>query len=255
MSLLRAERLRVRVGGRTLLDGLDLAVEAGTVWAVLGRNGAGKTTLLHTLAGLRPAAAGCIHLNGEPLAAWSRRAIARRIGLLPQDNHDPFPATVLETALIGRHPHLEPWRWEDRTDRDLALDALRLVGLETFAARDVGSLSGGERRRLAMATLLTQDPGLMLLDEPSNHLDLHHQVQLLGLLSERNRSPGRGALMTLHDVNLADRFCTHALLLFPDAPPLAGPCGEVLNEGTLTQLYGHPIRKLHDRDRRAFLAD
>lgn len=255
MSLLRATALHVRVGTLTLLDRLELTIDAGEVWAVLGQNGVGKTTLLHTLAGLHPAADGGLWLDGRALSQWTRRDIARRVGLLPQDNHDAFPSTVLETALIGRHPHLDSWRWEGAADREIAWNALRQVGLEDFAERLVGSLSGGERRRLAMATLLTQDPALMLLDEPSNHLDLHHQVQLLGLVAARARAPGKAALMTLHDVNLADRFCSHALLIFPGGATLAGPCHEVLDQANLTRLYAHPIRELRAAGRRAFLAD
>jgi iron complex transport system ATP-binding protein len=253
MTLLTAETLRVEIAGKRIGGDLSLAVEPGQCWAVLGANGAGKTTLLHTLAGLRAPAAGCIRLDGRPLAQMPARDAARRLGILLQETSDPFPATVLETALIGRHPHLGPWQWEGERDRAAARAALAEVELEGLEGRQVETLSGGERRRLALATLLVQDPAVYLLDEPTNHLDLHHQIRLLGRLRERARA-GEGALvMALHDVNLAARFCDHALLLFADGEVLQGPADELLQPGHLTCLYHHPIELVEHGGRRAFL--
>ncbi|MGD8430428.1 MAG: ABC transporter ATP-binding protein, partial [Ectothiorhodospiraceae bacterium] len=169
MNLLRTEALAVSVGGHTVVSDLSLSVARGQCWAILGRNGAGKTTLLHTLAGLRDADGGRLDLDGGPMTALSRRTIARRLALMPQDSSDPFPATVLETALIGRHPHLGVWEWEGPEDRERARQALAAVGLGELSDRDVTTLSGGERRRLAVATVLTQEPQIYLLDEPVNH--------------------------------------------------------------------------------------
>ncbi|MDQ2694071.1 MAG: ABC transporter ATP-binding protein [Pseudomonadota bacterium] len=231
------------VGGRQVCQQLDLCVAAGQRWAVLGGNGAGKTTLLHTLAGLRPPAAGRLWLDGRPLEQWSRRHIARRLGLLPQDHEDAFPATVLETALIGRHPYLTGWRWEDDADLAAAAAALAAVGLAGFEARSVQSLSGGERRRLGLATLLTQDPALLLLDEPTNHLDVAHQIALLERLAESVADAGKAWLMVTHDPTLAARFCTHALLLFGNGETVQGDAG-LLDEGLLGRLYGCPLVRL-----------
>lgn len=253
MSLLAARALEVAIGGRGICRGLDLAVEPGSCWGVLGANGAGKTTLLHTLAGLRAPAAGRVEVDGRSITAWRRRALARRIGLLPQDSFDPFPASVLETALIGRHPWLRAWQWESREDERRARRALAAVGLDGFEDRDVGTLSGGERRRLALATLLTQAPAIHLLDEPSNHLDLPYQVKLLGHLRRRAAADGGALVMTLHDVNLADRFCDHVLLLHGDGCHAAGRREDVLDETHLSALYGHPVRCLREGGRRAFL--
>jgi len=252
-ALLATEALRVEIGGKRIGGGLDLAVAAGETWAVLGANGAGKTTLLHTLAGLRPPAAGRVQLDGRPLAAQRPRDVARRLGILLQDSADPFPTTVLETALIGRHPHLGPWEWEGADDRALARAALAEVDLAGLESRPVDSLSGGERRRLALATLLVQDPALYLLDEPTNHLDLHHQVHLLGHLRARARERGGALVMALHDVNLAARFCDHALLVFADGEVLHGRTDELLRPGHLSCLYDHPIEAVEHNGRTAFL--
>lgn len=253
MTLLATRQLRVDIAGKRIGGDLDLAVAAGQCWAVLGANGSGKTTLLHTLAGLRPAAAGTIELDGRPLGHWSRRAIARRLGILLQESDDPFPATVLETALIGRHPHLGPWQWEGPEDHALAHQALAEVELTGFEHRGVDTLSGGERRRLALATLRVQDPQLALLDEPTNHLDLHHQIRLLGQLRDHARASGGALMMALHDVNLAARFCDHALLVFADGEVLHGPAAQLLRADYLTCLYHHPIEEVAGNGQRAFL--
>ncbi len=192
-------------------------------------------------------------LDGAPLDGLRRRDIARRLGILLQDSEDPFPATVLETALIGRHPHIEPWRWESPDDHARAQAALAEVGLAQMAERPVDTLSGGERRRLALATLLAQDPAVHLLDEPSNHLDLHHQIDLLGRLCRRVTADGGTLVMALHDVNLAARLCDHAALIFDDGEIRHGPTAELLQPERLSRLYHHPIRAIEAEGQRFFL--
>lgn len=250
---LRSVALAVQVGSTSVCEGLSFAVHPGQLWALLGRNGAGKTTLLHTLAGLRAPASGRIELQGKALATLTRRQVAQQLGLLLQDAHDPFPSTVLETALIGRHPHLRPWQLESADDQQRAETALRKVGMEKLAQRSVDTLSGGERRRLALASLLCQDPLVGLLDEPTNHLDLHYQIRILELLTESVLHTGRCAIMSLHDVNLAARFCTHALLLYGDGSFDLGPCNEVLTLANLERLYGHPMLQAEHGAQRYFM--
>ncbi len=253
MSRLASDHVAVEIGGKRIGGGLDLSFGPGQSWAVLGANGVGKTTLLHTLAGLRRPTQGCIRLDGAALETLRRRTIARHLGILLQASEDPFPATVMETALIGRHPHLGAWQWEGPEDHAAARRALAEVELEALAQRPVDTLSGGERRRLALATLLTQDPSVYLLDEPSNHLDLHHQIQLLGRLRERVRERSGTLVMALHDVNLAARFCDHVALIFHDGEVRHGPAGDLLQPGHLSCLYHHPIRSVEVEGRRAFL--
>jgi len=220
--LLEASSLRVTRPGLCVCEDLDLRIEPGQSWTLLGRNGVGKTTLLHILAGLLPPDQGRILVEGEDLARLSPIEQARHRGMLSQDDEAAFPATVLETALAGRFPHLGRWGWEGPDDIAIARDALCQVGLETIEQRNTLTLSGGERRRLGIATLLTQRPRLALLDEPSNHLDPHYQISLLGRLLEHFTQDGRAMLMVLHDVNLALRFSDHLLLLFGDGDWLAG---------------------------------
>lgn len=240
-ALLEARALRVHIGSTTVCNDLALTLRPGQCWALLGRNGAGKTTLLHVLAGLRAPQAGTLCLDAQPLAGLSRRAVARRLGLLPQDHHDPFPADVLSVTLTGRHPHLGRWQWEGEQDRCLARQALEEVGLAGFETREVGTLSGGERRRLGLATLFTQTPALYLLDEPLNHLDLTHQIRVLEGLRRRAHEHGAVILMALHDLTLAARYCDHALLLFGGGESGAGTTQEWLTEAHLSRLLGHTV--------------
>ena len=244
--------LAVRVPGRELLRGLDLALAPGRLVALLGRNGAGKSTLLHVLAGLRPAEAGEVTVRGRPLAAWPRRDLARQLALLPQSTEDPFPGTVLDTALVGRHPHLPFWQWEGERDRAIARSCLAEVDLAGLESRDVTTLSGGERRRLAVAAVLAQDPPVYLLDEPVQQLDPRHQLDLL----RRFRclaDAGRTVVMSLHDAGLAARYADDALLLAGDGGWSFGPASEVLDEASIGRLYGIPVRELRWVDGRTFV--
>ena len=253
-SGLACTQLTVEVAARALVRDLELAVASGTVTAILGCNGAGKTMTLHTLAGLRAPARGEITLEGALLASWPRRALARKLGLLTQTTEDPFPSSVLDSVLVGRHPHIDFWRWESDDDREIARAALKAVALEDLAARDVDTLSGGERRRVALATLLAQDPDVFLLDEPINHLDPHHQLDVLKLLREKAHA-GRTIVMSLHDAGLAARFSDHALLLFGNGEWLSGPTAEVLTPATMTKLYGVAVREIAWAGGRTFVAE
>lgn len=240
MTTLDTQGLIIDIPDRPDGDPLALQVEPGQVWAVLGPNGAGKTTLLHTLAGLKPARRGEVRLDGRTLARLGRREVARRLAVVFQDHQDSFPATVLETALIGRHPHLSPWDLDTADDVRIAREALCRLELEGLEDRLVSTLSGGERQRLAMATALTQEPAIWLADEPTNHLDLHHQVAIMQLLAEEAEA-GRAVFMCLHDLNIAARWCTHLLLLEPDGRACWGPAEEMLVPQALERLYGQAL--------------
>ncbi|HFD79664.1 MAG TPA: ABC transporter ATP-binding protein, partial [Gammaproteobacteria bacterium] len=239
--LLECREVDIRIGTVDVARRLTLTIHPGQCWCILGRNGVGKTTLLHTLAGLRPPQRGNIELQGRPLQAWSRREIAQRLGILLQSHEDSFPATVLETVLQGRHPYHRPWQWEDAADLQLARQALQRVDLEDFQDRDILTLSGGERRRIGLATLLAQDTPLMLLDEPTSHLDLHHSIAALKLLVDLCRDSKRAVVMVLHDVNLTARFADHVLLLSGSGETIAGRSERVLTTDTLERLYGLPL--------------
>jgi iron complex transport system ATP-binding protein len=251
---LRTEKLTLRIGRRTLIDRLSLSITPGELWCVLGANGSGKTTLLHTLAGLRDADAGAISLHGRPLLDWSAVELARIRGLLPQALHDSFAARALEVVLMGRHPHLARWRWEGEDDIAIAHAALQAVDAESLALRDVTTLSGGERQRVGIATVLAQDPQLILLDEPTAHLDLHHQIAVLNHVRRLAREANKAVVLSIHDLQLAHRFASHALLLFGDGRVKHGPVDDVMVEAALSEAYRHPVLRRKADGRAMFLA-
>ncbi|MBV6417824.1 MAG: putative siderophore transport system ATP-binding protein YusV [Steroidobacteraceae bacterium] len=252
-TILAVRGLGIHAGDRILVRDFDLDVRCGECVALLGRNGAGKSLTLHALAGLERAGAGTISLDGRALDGLPRRAIAQRIGLLLQDPESGHSETALETVLVGRHPHLAPWQWERDEDRRLARSMLTRVGLGDCGARRTGSLSGGEQRRVAMATLLAQQPAVYLLDEPTNHLDPHHQLAVLDLFREQTHG-GHAVVATLHDPSLAARYADRAVLLFGDGRWLAGPVDEVLTPEHLSALYLVRIVVAEVEGRRVFVA-
>jgi len=242
MSLLATQALHVTIGTTTVCNNLELTINSGERWCVLGRNGTGKTTLLHTLAGLRPPTTGDISLNNRPLAQIPRKSVAQQLGLLPQDHADAFPASVLETVLTGRHPWLGALQWESDKDLAIARNALHAVDLYNMEGRMVNTLSGGERRRAGIACLLTQQPQLLLLDEPTNHLDIHHQISMLELLQQHVAQNNKALLLVMHDLNLAMRYCNRFLLLFGEGETTQGNTETVLTQANLERLYQHPLQ-------------
>jgi len=249
---LACRALTVVVGGKRVCAALDAEVRAGELLTVLGPNGAGKTTLLATLAGLRAPASGSVLLSGDDLRGLPRRRIAQRLGIMLQHADDPFPATVLETALIGRHPHIGFWMWESAEDVARARDALAEVDLAGFEERDVDTLSGGERRRLAAATVLVQDPLVFLLDEPSEGLDPRHAAQVLASFRAL-ADAGRALVVAMHDVNQAARSADRVLMLYGDGQTLLGPTAQVLTAPNLERLYGIPLTAVEHGGRQHFL--
>ncbi|MEZ5611056.1 MAG: ABC transporter ATP-binding protein [Rhodocyclaceae bacterium] len=252
--LLEAEDLAIRIGGRWLCCEFSLTLRPGECLALLGPNGAGKTTLLHTLAGLRPPGAGEVRVGGKPYAAWPGGTVACFRGLLAQQQPDHFAASVLDTVLVGRHPHLGRWDWESAEDLRIARAALAAVGLDGFEARDVLTLSGGERQRVAIAALLAQQPQLLLLDEPLNHLDLHYQIAVLELF-RREAASGRAVVMVMHDINLAARYADHVILLDGKGGVEAGSAAQILQAPRLSHAFGHPLRAVADGVRTFFIPD
>ena len=252
-TLFSCNNIRVDVSGRTLVDALNFAVGRGELLAVLGQNGSGKSLTMHTFAGLRPATSGQVFLGEQDIAENSRQEIAKQLALLPQHVDDIFPATVLDTAMIGRHPHIGRFQWESAEDFEIGRAALASVDLEDLARRDVLTLSGGERRRLAIAQVLTQQPDVYLLDEPTNHLDPQHQLDALRLFRER-ADAGAAVIASLHDVNLAVRYADRCLLLYGDGRWDIGATDDVLDEHRLTELYAIPMESVAWRSTRLFVA-
>ena len=252
VSVLATSGVGIAAGTRQLVSNLGIDFAAGEFTAILGRNGSGKTLTLHTLAGLRLPQQGAVRIDGTSIDGMARRAIAQRVGLLMQDPEESFVTTALEAVLIGRHPHLKTWQWESADDERIAREALMRVNMQDFASRTTDGLSGGERRRVAIASLLAQAPEVFLLDEPTNHLDPHHQVAVLELFRQQANA-GRTVVATLHDPTLAARFSDRVVLLFGDGRWRSGPTRATLTAEALSELYLTPMAEIASDGRRAFV--
>lgn len=243
-ALLTAQEITIAIGGKTICEKLSFAIHAGEIWGLLGANGSGKTTLLHALARLSTVAHGKILLEGCPIQQFSPIDLAQRIGILFQDSNANFPQNVWEYCLGARYPHLGYFKRESAHDRELTRTALQCMELENHLKKNIQQLSGGERRRLQVAALLTQSPMMYLLDEPTNHLDLRHQLKVLNTVRSIVKKPTTAALMTLHDINLAQQYCTHLLMLLPEGRFLQGPAAQLLTAPSLSLLYQCQIKQV-----------
>lgn len=252
---LQVTNLSLSIGKKRLINQLDWQVNTGECWCIIGRNGAGKTTLLRSLAGLTelPSNSGDIAINQQRLRNWSVMELAKLRSYLPQGRNDVFAYQVIETVMGARHPYNDGNYWESSEDLAVAQAALTELDVADLAERDVRSLSGGERQRVAIAALLAQNTELMLLDEPTNSLDLAHQVGVMELFSERCKHQKKSVLVVSHDLNLAYGMATHALLMMDDGEWKTGKVADVMNSANLSECLGYPIEQIQHVDRQLFL--
>lgn len=235
---LSAVELTVAYGdGAPVVSGVSLDVRPGALLGILGPNGSGKTTLLRALAGTRAPSAGQVRLAGRPLTSYSRRAVARRIAVVPQETHLAFDYSVVEMVLMGRHPHLGLFEIEGPADIAAAHDALRAVGAEALAERDFATLSGGEKQRVVIAAALAQATDVLLLDEPTSSLDLGARLEIAQLLTSLNVAYGRTIVLTTHDLTLASTVCQELVLLRHGRVLASGPTADVLSRSNVRTLY------------------
>jgi iron complex transport system ATP-binding protein len=219
------------------VGGVSLEISRGAFVGILGPNGSGKTTTLKLLGGLLPPDSGEVTLDDRPLAAWTRRALARRIAVVPQELHPVFDYTVLEMTLMGRFPHLGPFAVEGPGDIAIARAALEATGAAAFEARRFTTLSGGEKQRVIVAAALAQQADILLLDEPTASLDPGHQLDIASLLVELNRARGLTIVVATHDLNLAASMCAELTMMRGGAVIASGPTDEVLTGRNLERLY------------------
>jgi iron complex transport system ATP-binding protein len=261
----RAAQVTFRHEGRGarsnwVLEDLSFDVPPGEFLGVIGPNGSGKTTLLNLLGRLAGPQAGVIELFGENVAHMKQRAIAQTVGFVPQETPPTFAFSVAEIVLMGRFPHhcsdgyfplLSGIGWENDADRQIAWSAMEETGVAHLTHRSIDALSGGERQRVFIARALAQEPRVMLLDEPTAHLDLHHQVEIGRLLRRLNETRGMTVILVSHDLNLASQYCDRLLLLHQGKIMALGAPPDVLRAGTLKAVYGcevlidqHPVSGL-----------
>lgn len=236
-SGLEARRVEVRIDGTLIVDGVDCSVAPGTFSALIGPNGAGKSTLLRVLAAVEPPAAGTIHFGRHELGALPRRRRARLVGFVEQDSGTELSLSVRDVVALGRIPHQGLFGDATAHDRAVIESALDDADIRALADRDVTTLSGGERQRVLLARALAQQPALLVLDEPSNHLDIAAQLAVLGLLRTL-ASTGVTVLAALHDLNLASAYCDHVIVLRGGTVFAAGSTAEVITPELVREVYG-----------------
>jgi len=252
---LSLREVQLRTGARLLVESLSLEITAGQLWCVAGPNGVGKSTLMTVLAGLRGPDGGQVSIDGTALARMAPAALARQRAYLPQAVHDTFSMSVLDAVRVGRYPHLSGWGWSGHEDDAVVGEAIRAMDLEALSGRDVLTLSGGERQRASLAAMLAQQAPLLLLDEPVSHLDLRHQIMVLEVLADLARAGRHGIVVILHDLNLARRYATHALLMSEDGGTLHGPAQQVLTPKHCSRALRTPIVSVGDGLHTALIPD
>ena len=217
-----------------------MAVARGSIVGLLGPNGSGKTTLLRIVAGILPPLSGTVLISGQPIERLTRRELARRIAVVPQETHSTFDFSVMDMVLMGRYPHLGPFELEGAADQEIAREALAATGTAGLEARAFATLSGGEKQRVVIASALAQASEMLLLDEPTAALDLGYQFEIAALLRGLNAERGTTMIVSTHDLNLAAAICEHIVLLKD---------GRVLAHGaTRDTLTADNIRWLYDVD-------
>lgn len=227
-----------RRGRPFALGGLTFAVAEGEILGVLGPNSAGKTTLIRLLTKILTPTGGTIAVDGTSLHQLSRAELARRVAVVPQDVPQGLPFTVEQLVLMGRYPHAPRRFFETAEDLAIARDAMAATNVLDLAQTPVGTLSGGERQRTVLARALAQRPRLLILDEPTAHLDLRYQVECVGLLRRVNHEHGTTVLLVSHDLNLAGELCDRLLLLADGRIARLGAPAEVLEARLLAAVYG-----------------
>ena len=233
-----------------VLRGVSLELGKGELVGLIGPNGSGKTTLLRVLSGLLAPNQGKVYLDGQDLCALSRRQIAQRVAVVPQELAMPFAFSAYEMVMMGRTPHVRPILGAGPRDRQVVAEKMELTATSVLAERPFSELSGGEKQRVIIAMALAQEPDILLLDEPTVHLDINHQVEILELIKRLNRQEDLTVLATMHDLNLAALYFDRLVLLDGGQVAANGSPAEVLREESIRQVFQanvqvqeHPTRR------------
>lgn len=251
MEKLRLEGLTLAYGDRVILDAISFGVKAGELLGIVGPNGCGKSTLIKGVTRVMPLKSGRVYVDDRSAAAMSQEELARFIAVVPQHSSLPEAFTAFEVVLMGRTPHLGFLRYEGQKDVDTAIHAMRLTDTWPLATRRVDELSGGEKQRLTIARALTQQPRIILLDEPTSHLDINYQIETLELISSLCRREGMAVLAALHDLNLAAQYCDRIIMLNGGKIFAEGDAAAVVTPANVKRVYGadvcispHPVNRL-----------
>ncbi|MFH1074533.1 MAG: ABC transporter ATP-binding protein [Candidatus Firestonebacteria bacterium] len=238
MKILEAKNITFGYGEKQVLNNINLSVSKADFIGIIGPNGSGKTTLLRMLCrGLKPKA-GQVFFKGEDIFNLDTRFVAKNIALVPQDETIIFPFTVFEIVMMGRSPYINRFSWEKKEDVDIAFSAMKLADISRFKERNLDELSSGERQRVFIARALAQMPKVLLLDEPTSHLDINHQYDILELVRKLNENVKITVIMVSHDINLASKYCKRLVLLKNGKIYTEGAAKKVVTKKIIREVYG-----------------
>ena len=240
-ALFTLEGVNVSFNSAHILKGITFDVHEGEFLGIIGPNGSGKSTLIRAMAGMYPPTSGSIKLSDREVVRMAGRELACRLAVVPQDNPVAFDYTVLEVVLMGRSPHLGRFEVEKGSDLDIAVKALDRTNLLHLADHKIGTLSGGERQRAMVARALAQETDILFLDEPTAHLDINYQVEILHLVRRENLELGKTVVVVLHDLNLAAEFCDRLIMLRDGQVFAAGTPDEVITAENVQNVYGTAV--------------
>jgi len=225
----------------SVLSNINLTIKAGEMVGLLGPNGSGKTTLLKLASGILPPGQGEIWLDGHRTTQWRRQEMARNIAVVPQHFHIPFAFTVNEVVALGRIPFARPFAGETRQDKQVIAHAMQITGIQELASRRFDELSGGERQKVILAMALAQQPRLLLLDEPTVHLDITHQIEILELVRELNAEQKITIVTAIHDLNLASLYFDRLILLKEGQIKADGTPAQVLTAASIKEVFSASV--------------
>ena len=245
-ALLSAETISFAYAGVPTLTDVDFALECGALRALLGPNGSGKTTLLKILTGILPPARGVVKYQSVDLKTMSRREIAKRVALVPQELNLQFGFTVRQMVMLGRTPHVNALGGPSKQDREVVERVMEMTETAEMRDRIITELSGGEQQRVVIAMALAQEPQVLLLDEPTVHLDINHQIEILELVRKLNRERGLTVLATMHDLNLAALYFDDLVLLERGRVVAQGAPSDVLSAERIQAVFNaHVLIQTH----------
>ncbi|MFA4836424.1 MAG: ABC transporter ATP-binding protein [Dehalococcoidia bacterium] len=249
--MLQIENVKLGYGKSTILQNISLSVQCGEMLGIIGPNGSGKSTLIKGICCLLTPKDGRVLIDGQDVAHISRAELARLVAVVPQTPNLPDTYTAFEIVLMGRTPHLGMLRFEGPRDFDIAWRAMEMTGTQPIAERRMHEISGGEKQRLIVARALAQEPKLILLDEPTAHLDIKYQIETLDFIRKLCREQNMTAVTVLHDLNLAAQYCDRLALIYEGKIHTEGSPQEVITAQNIKEVYGaevyvypHPINSL-----------
>ncbi len=238
IPILEIKDLNLGYGNRSVVSQMELLLRKGDFLAIVGPNGSGKTTLLRAISKVLKPKTGVICVDGSEIAMLSHKSLARKVAVVPQESSMAFSFTALQVVLMGRTPHLSRWQMENALDYGVAKSAMQMANCWHLKDRPINELSGGEKQRVIIAQALAQEPKLILLDEPTLHLDIGQQLEIMELLKKLSADTGMSVLAVLHDLNIAAYYADRLMLIKNGRIEVMGPPQGVVTEENIRRVFG-----------------